>query len=293
MNYNRLFLISLLSLTLRSNFSMDYNQELLKACQSGNLSKAQELIVEYNANVNTKDDCGYTPLHIAVWRGLIEVVKLLLNNRADINAQNNAGWTPLHDAAYKSNAEIARLLIDNKANVNARTNFMETPLHWAVQSPYTSKASINMTRTLLNAQADVNAQDDMKYTPLRGCAIWGYIGEEHAKMLSEYIRLETEVHNNPTQETVTNSIKNGFTHPVSVLLGNYRVRPTKQHIELAKELWQTTNDPIYKAMGRILLSYYGLIHQIGVCHPEAYLPEEILDLITHFVSTSNTEENRN
>jgi Ankyrin repeats (3 copies) len=276
-----------------NNYYYDYGCTLLHLATKYGHLPVVEFLIGKGAAVTVLDDQGYTPLHAAVERGFLEIAQVLLNNKADINAQFEGGWTTLHEAVYKNNAEIAQLLIDNKANLEARTNFMETPLHWAVQSPYTSKASINMTRTLLNAQADVNAQDYMKYTPLLCCAILRYNAKEHAKMLSKYMRLETEVHNNPTQETVTNSIKNGFTHLLSLLLEVHKFRPTKQHIELAKTLWQKTNDPIYKAIGRILVAYYAhwtwLMHQVGSCHPEAQLPAELVELITSFESTSNTE----
>lgn len=38
------------------------------------------------------------PLHNAVYNGLLEKVQLLIENKADVNARDNTGYTPLHFA---------------------------------------------------------------------------------------------------------------------------------------------------------------------------------------------------
>jgi hypothetical protein len=64
----------------------------------------------------------------AVRRGDVEEVRELLEKGADVNAKNNDGWTPLHDAAGHDHVDFARLLVENGADVNAKNNDGKTPI---------------------------------------------------------------------------------------------------------------------------------------------------------------------
>ncbi len=50
------------------------------------------------ADINAKDNDGWTPLYSASLRGQLEVVKYLKSVGADIHAKSNDGETPLHSA---------------------------------------------------------------------------------------------------------------------------------------------------------------------------------------------------
>lgn len=57
--------------------------------------KAIDLLIKAGANINTKDENGYTPLMATIgWNG-VEKIKLLLAKGANINAKNNEGKTVL------------------------------------------------------------------------------------------------------------------------------------------------------------------------------------------------------
>jgi ankyrin repeat protein len=54
-------------------------------------------------------------------------VKLLLENGADVNAR---GWyykTPLHIASFRGSLEVSRLLIENGADIDAQDEEYQTP----------------------------------------------------------------------------------------------------------------------------------------------------------------------
>lgn len=71
------------------------------------------------ANVNQKDDAGYTPLHCTANSGRTEIVKVLLENRASPNARDNSGRVPLHFACTQGHLEVVKLLVAAGADINA------------------------------------------------------------------------------------------------------------------------------------------------------------------------------
>jgi ankyrin repeat protein len=70
-------------------------------------------------------------IHEAAANGNIEAVKQHIAAGADVNAKNNWGWTPLHYAALKGQKEIAELLIAKGADMNAVGDLGRTPLDLA------------------------------------------------------------------------------------------------------------------------------------------------------------------
>jgi len=134
--------------------------ELHQAAAKGDLKKVRKL-VEEGADVNARDNIGYTPLHYAASYGHLDVARLLLEEGADVNARDNAGWTPLHWAAAYGHVDVARLLVERGADVNARDNIGYTPLHYAA-----SYGHLDVARLLIESGADINARDDRGRTPL-------------------------------------------------------------------------------------------------------------------------------
>ena len=73
------------------------------------------------ADVNAKDDNGWTPLHWAAVIGHKEVSEYLITMGADVNAAETvSGMTPLHFAAAGDQKEIVELLLASGADVNAK-----------------------------------------------------------------------------------------------------------------------------------------------------------------------------
>ena len=58
-------------------------------------------------------------------------VRIALNFGADVEAKNDAGWTPLHEASYRNHIAIAKLLLDTGADLEAKDNGGRTPLDMA------------------------------------------------------------------------------------------------------------------------------------------------------------------
>jgi hypothetical protein len=137
------------------------------------------LLLSYNADVNTRDSYGSTPLAHA---GGTEIAKLLIANKADVNARDDlSGATPLHSAAAMRSKELTQVLLDNNAIINARDKRGCTPLHIAVQRG--SKAVVEL---LLASKADVNAKDNDGNTPLQ----YAFRDKEIAPLLRQTVATE-------------------------------------------------------------------------------------------------------
>jgi len=127
-----------------------------------NLAK---LLVEHDANANSRTPDGRRPLHCAINAGHDRVVQLLLDYGADPTAVDAVGDTPLHTAVSRGNLEIVKLLLAAKAGPGALNQQHVTPLHNAARSQ-----GVDIARLLLEQGAYVEAKDVEGFTPLQVAA---------------------------------------------------------------------------------------------------------------------------
>jgi uncharacterized protein len=95
------------------------NALMPKAAAAGDVKAVMEFM-DKGADVNARDDKGFTALMLASSYGKIEVAKLLVGKGADVNAVNNLGSTALIGAVIFGHAEVASLLISKGADVNIK-----------------------------------------------------------------------------------------------------------------------------------------------------------------------------
>lgn len=81
--------------------------------------KCMETLLAFNADVN----CGTSnsPLHVAIAKGYLDIIRLLIDHGANINRQYpgilcDDGFTELHLASSCGNPEIVQLLLDQGAD---------------------------------------------------------------------------------------------------------------------------------------------------------------------------------
>jgi len=108
------------------------NKLLLNTAKDGNFYLVNVALGE-KANINARDEKGYTPLHLAACSIASDVIKLLIERGADINAQDSEGRTPLHVAAQYGRYNAAEALIERRADINAVDKNGQTPYTWQLK----------------------------------------------------------------------------------------------------------------------------------------------------------------
>jgi hypothetical protein len=84
------------------------------AIRRDNLAVIKTLLQYSNLDVNVQDEWGYTSLHRASWNGLVDIVQILLQHPSiEINLQAENGKTALHLAAEHGCANIIPLLLQH------------------------------------------------------------------------------------------------------------------------------------------------------------------------------------
>ncbi len=81
---------------------------------------AQELIA-HGANINNKKYCkGITPLHCALIKPVMPMMRFLMAKNADVHAKVESGLTPLHIATSNGARQIeaTKMLLEAGANIN-------------------------------------------------------------------------------------------------------------------------------------------------------------------------------
>lgn len=105
---------------------LDLDKQLLTAVQDRNLSKA-EVLVSRGANINTKNDDGYTSLHFAVLKNFQSGIDYLIKKGANIDAKDNIGRAPLHWAARDGYLDIVQTITEGGANLDVKDKDNKTP----------------------------------------------------------------------------------------------------------------------------------------------------------------------
>ncbi|XP_028646653.2 ankyrin repeat domain-containing protein 7-like [Erpetoichthys calabaricus] len=177
--------------------------ELHKAAMEGDLEKIRELLPR--SDINMRNGCNRTPLHVAAAEGHVDVVRLLAEHKADLDLWDNHGETPLLTAIARQKRECVFVLLDLGAdpgivnhhgdsvmhhaammadiplverlieyykvinNISFQNKDLFTPLHLAVARNHDETAEF-----LLEMGANENSQSLCKRTPLMLAATYGY-----------------------------------------------------------------------------------------------------------------------
>jgi ankyrin repeat protein len=109
------------------------------------------------------------PLHIAIGKGNISMVKSLISHGADLECRSSLwGLTPLHMALQSGNRDIAWLLYESGADISARDEMGASVIHHAAGG-----GDIDFMEEMLKKGFDVQTTDGSMATPLIYACIHG------------------------------------------------------------------------------------------------------------------------
>jgi ankyrin repeat protein len=245
-----------------SNFRMT---PLHQAIEKRDLAGVRKL-VEACAHVNTIDDSGRTPLHVAAALGSTEAVTLLLAAGADASARTRGpkdsthihSRTALHLAAAAGSAPVAQLLVAHGADVNAQAlDFVDrdwggTPLHEAAAA-----GAVDVMDVLIRARADIDAAS------LDGSPLAHAVRKRAVAAVKLLIARGAKLQSGSSDVPLYIAVDSGAEEITKLLLdagantnvdGSFGRRPLHQaarlgHLAIARMLLAAKADPNVKAIG--------------------------------------------
>ncbi|XP_039989970.1 ankyrin repeat domain-containing protein 27 isoform X2 [Xiphias gladius] len=122
----------------------------------------------------SRDDRGYTPLHVAAICGQAQLIDLLVCKGAPVNATDYHALTPLHLACQRGYQGVTLLLLHYKANTDAQDNNGNTPLHLACMYGHEDCVKALVYYDVQMCRLDL--QNDKGDSALHMAARWGYEG---------------------------------------------------------------------------------------------------------------------
>ena len=127
------------------------------------------VLLELGADTEVRNGDGHTPLRWASQYGGVEIARALLEHGADTEARDKSNGTPLIVVLrYGNSAEVARVLLEHGADTEARGEYGRRPLEWGSRMGCTE-----LVQVLLEYEADANAQDRFRSTPLHSASYSG------------------------------------------------------------------------------------------------------------------------
>ena len=154
-------------------------QTLLAKAIEGDNFKLAGLLIKHDADVNTTNDTGETPLKIVVDKLIddtnnkedeFKILQLLLEKKANTEVKDKDNNTLLMKATKHNNFKLAELLIKYDAHVNAINDAGETPLKIVVDELiYDTKNKEDewkILQLLLEKKADTEVKDKHNNTLL-------------------------------------------------------------------------------------------------------------------------------
>ncbi|XP_060077666.1 uncharacterized protein LOC132557186 [Ylistrum balloti] len=143
------------------------------ACQNGNPEQLKELL-DKGASASDADKTGKSALHYCADNLETQCAEMILHKDSDLlNSKDEQGFTPLHMAVIGGNAPLLRLLLKKDADINCLDNEHHTVAHWATGHHMTGRkvcGHLEVLEILLENGADVSRADSHEAFPIHYAA---------------------------------------------------------------------------------------------------------------------------
>ncbi|XP_069117385.1 inversin-like isoform X4 [Argopecten irradians] len=143
------------------------------ACQNGNPEQLKELL-DKGASASDADKTGKSALHYCADNLETQCAEMILHKDIDLlNSKDEQGFTPLHMAVIGGNAPLLRLLLKKDADINCLDNEHHTVAHWATGHHMTGRkvcGHLEVLEILLENGADVSRADSHEAYPIHYAA---------------------------------------------------------------------------------------------------------------------------
>ncbi|TNK94291.1 hypothetical protein OUY_02205 [Wolbachia endosymbiont of Leptopilina clavipes] len=133
------------------------------AASKGHKEIIEFLVNEKKANINARTTSdSKKPIHVAAKEGYQEIVDFFLGKRMRVDDADNDKWTPLHYAAAYNHLELSKFLVGQRANIEAKNKDNKTPLDLACKRNHMKMvdflAQAKLDQDLITAAAEGSLQ---------------------------------------------------------------------------------------------------------------------------------------
>ena len=125
-----------------------------------NLEVLNILLQNNNINIHLKNSKGHNALHVAIYYGFFDAIKLLINSGIDINSKDNNGNIPLL-MTYDHDIIMYLLKYSINIDINMKDNDNKNILFHTIQYNY-----YDIVEEILSRDIDINATNNYENTAL-------------------------------------------------------------------------------------------------------------------------------
>ncbi|KAL8995955.1 MAG: hypothetical protein Q9169_004428 [Polycauliona sp. 2 TL-2023] len=191
-------------------------------------SKETELLIPWNADLDTMNKQGLSPLMLAVISGCKDTVRLLLKNRANANVRGSHGRTPLIVAAENGDKATSRQLFENTdtvlvdaSDVSGRTALM----HAARSGHYA------LVKLILENTTNLDDRDEEGKTALMHAVM-----KNHNGIVELLLVANLNIEDNEGNTPLMLAVRNGDAVITMIILNALKFDSKGQQVEKALSL---------------------------------------------------------